>query len=232
MSVWIQGRKLLRLRYNAWVSTRILWSTTWLQLPSRMERTLLFNTWVEILNPFKALILLLLNSFLFFKRQYGTFCSFPFFFFTASCSEGCDLDHGWCRRPDECRCKVGWMGTNCTECVPYPGCAHGTCSEPWTCNCDPGYGGITCEEKLDFCEKMESNPCQNGGTCLSVEQAEGGFVCHCPPSHEGHYCEKIKNWHHQNGTFFSINFLVWKNNVIRSCQIGIRSCKVSSHREE
>ena len=118
---------------------------------------------------------------------------FSLFRRSASCSEGCDLDHGWCRRPDECRCRVGWTGANCTECVPYPGCSHGTCSEPWTCNCDPGYGGITCEEKLDFCEKMDSNPCQNGGTCLSVETSEGGFVCQCTDGHEGHYCERIKN---------------------------------------
>lgn len=53
MSVWIQGRKLLRLCYHARMSTRILWSTTWLQLPSRMERALLLYTWVESLQSFQ-----------------------------------------------------------------------------------------------------------------------------------------------------------------------------------
>ena len=70
--------------------------------------------------------------------------------FLAVCSEGCDLEHGWCRRPNECRCRVGWSGSNCSECVPYPGCKMGNCTQPWTCDCQPGWGGIDCTEKLDY----------------------------------------------------------------------------------
>lgn len=84
-------------------------------------------------------------------------------------------------------------GKNCTECVAYPGCENGYCEEtPWTCLCRPGWGGITCSEKLDWCENNE-NPCQNGGTCISVEKAEGSYYCQCVLGYAGKHCEKLKN---------------------------------------
>lgn len=125
----------------------------------------------------------------------GTFCSTPI------CADGCA--NGWCQNPGECRCKVGFRGQNCSECVPYPGCEHGDCinNEPWTCGCQTGYGGFTCNERLDWCEQITrstsnqtdlSQPiCQNGGTCISVEQSGGSYRCHCSLGYTGKHCEQI-----------------------------------------
>ena len=42
------------------------------------------------------------------------------------------------------RCRAGWTGALCDQCVEYPGCLHGSCVEPWQCNCRQGWGGIYC----------------------------------------------------------------------------------------
>ena len=57
---------------------------------------------------------------------------------------GCNLEHGYCTKPDECICHVGWKGSNCTECVVQPNCPGG-CSTPACCVC--------------------SNPSDNTGIC-------------------------------------------------------------------
>lgn len=51
---------------------------------------------------------------------------------------------------NDCRCKVGWWGKNCTQCFPYPGCVHGTCNRPWECNCKPGWGGMLCDQGTEL----------------------------------------------------------------------------------
>lgn len=92
----------------------------------------------------------------------------------AICAQGCSRENGGCYRPGTCRCKVGWTGPNCTECVPYPGCAHGTCRRPWECRCQTGWAGDLCEEKLTFCDH-HSNICENNGTCISMTKEHGDF---------------------------------------------------------
>jgi len=50
-----------------------------------------------------------------------------------------------------CRCKYGWQGPLCDECLPYPGCMHGTCLKPWTCTCEKNWGGLLCDKgKLNY----------------------------------------------------------------------------------
>ena len=67
-------------------------------------------------------------------------------FILAICASNCHKERGYCRRPGECRCKVGWTGEDCSKCHPYPGCKNGDCRRPWECNCKPGWGGILCDE--------------------------------------------------------------------------------------
>lgn len=67
---------------------------------------------------------------------------------TAICSKTCHRERGYCRKPGECRCKVGWWGKNCEKCYPYPGCVNGNCTRPWECNCKPGWGGMLCDEGI------------------------------------------------------------------------------------
>ena len=45
-----------------------------------------------------------------------------------------------------CRCRWGWKGEFCDQCVPYPGCKHGYCNgNPWQCICETNWGGILCD---------------------------------------------------------------------------------------
>uniref|UniRef100_A0A1B0DG68 Uncharacterized protein n=1 Tax=Phlebotomus papatasi TaxID=29031 RepID=A0A1B0DG68_PHLPP len=104
------------------------------------------------------------------------------------CAENCHKTHGFCQKPGECRCRVGWWGKNCTQCFPYPGCKNGTCRRPWECNCNRGWGGMLCDEALDFCDKNPST-CTNGGKCLSLTKDEGSFRCECPSGFLGDRCE-------------------------------------------
>lgn len=69
-------------------------------------------------------------------------------FLLAICAANCDRERGTCRRPGECRCRLGWTGPNCTQCHPYPGCSkeHGSCIRPWECRCEQGWGGMLCDE--------------------------------------------------------------------------------------
>lgn len=73
--------------------------------------------------------------------------------FSAICAKTCHRERGYCRKPGECRCKVGWWGKNCEKCYAYPGCVNGNCTRPWECNCKVGWGGMLCDEGRGHCEK-------------------------------------------------------------------------------
>lgn len=92
----------------------------------------------------------------------------------AICSQGCSREYGGCRRPGTCRCRVGWTGPNCTECVPYPGCVHGSCKRPWECRCEAGWAGDLCNEKLTYCDE-HPGICRNNATCISMTKEDGNY---------------------------------------------------------
>ncbi|KAK4293426.1 hypothetical protein Pmani_033878 [Petrolisthes manimaculis] len=104
---------------------------------------------------------------------------------TPICRAGCHATTGTCEHPNECKCHSGWNGTNCDQCVKYPGCLHGTCKKPWQCNCDEGWGGLFCNQDLNFC--TNNRPCKNGATCFNT--APGSYSCECPPGFSGTNCE-------------------------------------------
>lgn len=73
-------------------------------------------------------------------------------------------------------------------CAPGFQCYHGHCDREamayglFQCLCKPNYTGL-------FCEKRCTLNCQNGGTCMVLD--DGHQLCSCPFNFTGHYCEKV-----------------------------------------
>uniref|UniRef100_A0AAV2K6H7 Delta-like protein n=1 Tax=Knipowitschia caucasica TaxID=637954 RepID=A0AAV2K6H7_KNICA len=108
---------------------------------------------------------------------------------TAICKQGCNLLHGSCGVPGECKCNYGWQGQFCDECVLYPGCVHGTCTLPWQCSCERNWGGLLCDKDLNYCGRHQ--PCVNGGTCMNTEPDE--YYCACPQGYSGKTCQIVEH---------------------------------------
>ncbi|KAF2882049.1 hypothetical protein ILUMI_24121, partial [Ignelater luminosus] len=70
----------------------------------------------------------------------GDLCDVP------KCRSGCDPLNGYCNRPGECLCKLGFYGERCNKCIPLPGCQHGYCNVSFECICHEGWDGIFCSE--------------------------------------------------------------------------------------
>jgi len=47
------------------------------------------------------------------------------------------------------RCRLGWQGVYCYECIAYPGCQFGSCQLPWQCVCEEGWGGLFCNQGIN-----------------------------------------------------------------------------------
>ncbi|XP_011923560.1 PREDICTED: von Willebrand factor D and EGF domain-containing protein [Cercocebus atys] len=94
-----------------------------------------------------------------------------------------------CVAPNVCKCKPGYIGSNCQTALCDPDCKnHGKCIKPNICQCLPGHRGATCDE--EHCNP----PCQHGGTCLA------GNLCTCPYGFVGPTCETmVCNRHCENG---------------------------------
>ncbi|XP_037343110.2 protein delta homolog 1 isoform X1 [Pungitius pungitius] len=99
------------------------------------------------------------------------------------CSAGCNTINGFCEKPGKCRCKPGWQGFNCDQCVPFPGCLHGACEKAWQCVCEDGWAGSLCDRDTRLCS---SRPCAGNATC--IETGEGGYLCICPHGYAGENC--------------------------------------------
>ncbi|KAJ8394223.1 hypothetical protein AAFF_G00048060 [Aldrovandia affinis] len=99
------------------------------------------------------------------------------------CSPGCDPSNGFCEKPGECRCRPGWQGATCNQCVPFPGCLHGACEKAWQCLCEQGWVGSQCDVDTHPCS---SEPCSNNSTC--TETGDGGYVCVCARGYTGDNC--------------------------------------------
>ncbi|KAL1493429.1 hypothetical protein ABEB36_011486 [Hypothenemus hampei] len=100
--------------------------------------------------------------------------------------------------PIQCTCPSGYSGSGigpagCTPlaagitCSPNP-CLHGTCvsknfTQGFECVCQEGYSGTYCTDRYNPCA---SNPCLNGGTCLS---GKATFACQCLRGFNGKFCQ-------------------------------------------
>uniref|UniRef100_A0A8C9AR83 Protein delta homolog 1 n=1 Tax=Prolemur simus TaxID=1328070 RepID=A0A8C9AR83_PROSS len=101
------------------------------------------------------------------------------------CPLTCDPTHGTCVDDNICRCRPGWQGALCDQCMTSPGCVYGICEEPWQCLCSEGWGGEFCDIDMRPCNLM---PCANNGTCVNREG--GQYECFCTLGFAGPTCER------------------------------------------
>ncbi|KAJ7345186.1 hypothetical protein JRQ81_001136 [Phrynocephalus forsythii] len=104
------------------------------------------------------------------------------------CKPGCHPVNGFCKIPNECRCRSGWQGSLCDQCLPFPGCLHGTCAKPWQCMCEEGWIGSRCDTDAHPCS---SEPCMNNATTC-IETGNGGYICVCAEGYTGKRCHVKK----------------------------------------
>ncbi|KAJ7989267.1 hypothetical protein DPEC_G00317710 [Dallia pectoralis] len=100
------------------------------------------------------------------------------------CNPGCNPEYSYCETPGKCRCRPGWSGDACEQCVLLPGCLHGTCESAWQCICETGWTGSLCDQDANQCL---SQPCAENSTCIQTDQ--GGYLCLCPLGNGGDSCQ-------------------------------------------
>ncbi|XP_016305382.1 protein delta homolog 1 [Sinocyclocheilus anshuiensis] len=118
----------------------------------------------------------------------------------SECGAGCHQHHGFCEQSGECRCRAGWRGAACDQCVPSPDCVHGACEEPGQCICERGWTGARCDRDVHQCS---SKPCSGNSTCVETGGGGGGgggCVCLCPPGFTGDSCQLKKGPCSVNGS--------------------------------
>ncbi|XP_017483783.1 PREDICTED: teneurin-3-like, partial [Rhagoletis zephyria] len=133
----------------------------------------------------------------------GDLCQVPL------CRKGCDPMNGYCQRPDECRCRIGYTGDFCERCIPLPGCQHGYCNKPFECICKPGWDGLFCTEPTcrsgchntrGYCEAPGECRCRLGwagrncSDCAVLPGCQHGtcqkpLECNCLPGYTGLLCQ-------------------------------------------
>nr|XP_022901552.1 delta-like protein C [Onthophagus taurus] len=133
----------------------------------------------------------------------GDLCDVP------KCRPGCDPLQGYCNRPGECLCKLGYYGEKCNKCIPLPGCQHGYCNVSFECICHEGWDGLFCSEPTcrsdchqtrGYCDNPGECKCRlgwAGKTCRECQILPGclnGFCekpleCKCHEGYTGILCQ-------------------------------------------
>uniref|UniRef100_A0A914HFE5 EGF-like domain-containing protein n=1 Tax=Globodera rostochiensis TaxID=31243 RepID=A0A914HFE5_GLORO len=118
-----------------------------------------------------------------FKYQLKASCSAGFV--GPKCTKTCDLPKPGL--PSWMRCRPGWTGDRCHQCMPSPVCKHGKCFEdlPGTCTCLPNWTGPNCDRLIDKCLQR---PCKNRALCTTDGKEGVFFRCICPPGFTGRDC--------------------------------------------
>ncbi|CAF4239604.1 unnamed protein product [Rotaria magnacalcarata] len=118
------------------------------------------------------------------------------------CASSPCLNSGTCilqadiNNPYRCACTQYTYGTRCenvnrcftgaSPCLNNGICIPGA-NGAYTCACTPQYTGSTCETLIQPISICASQPCTNGGTCLSLND-NAAYFCNCPPGYSGSRC--------------------------------------------
>ena len=97
------------------------------------------------------------------------------------CGADCDPQHGYCVKPGECECNLGWAGPACRDCVTLPGCTHGYCKKSFECRCEEGWEGMFCTDPVCTPECRANN-----GECSAPGE------CRCRPGTTGPQCQQCQ----------------------------------------
>lgn len=98
VSHWMDGENMQRLSGFAGMCARDMYQTSRMQMSSWISRLFM---WTRLVNELFLHI---------FPSPYFLIFTKP-----AICNPNCSRQNGYCLKPGTCRCKVGWMGDNCTE---------------------------------------------------------------------------------------------------------------------
>ncbi|XP_046553135.1 fibropellin-1-like [Haliotis rubra] len=97
-----------------------------------------------------------------------------------------------------CSCPNNYTGQYCERhvCASFPCANSGFCfpdpsnARGFDCSCLAGYTGDTCEDEIR--QNCGSNPCQNGGECVTRDFVSG-YSCLCLGGFTGPNCEREVN---------------------------------------
>jgi hypothetical protein len=99
-----------------------------------------------------------------------------------------------------CRCRSGWKGMECDiavrqcqdglECLNGAEC-HVENNNTYSCKCPYTHDGFQCEHAVDLpvVTCPDGHECVNGGTCITSPTAGNRYLCQCPDSYIGDFCE-------------------------------------------
>ncbi|KAJ8978804.1 hypothetical protein NQ317_014274, partial [Molorchus minor] len=117
----------------------------------------------------------------------GDLCDVP------KCRSGCDPLQGYCNRPGECLCKLGYYGQKCNKCIPLPGCQHGYCNVSFECICHEGWDGLFCSEPF---EEPHGSCARKGWLLLLFAMAPWERLKFILVTHLHYSREKVLNFGH------------------------------------
>lgn len=113
------------------------------------------------------------------------------------------------------RCRPGWEGPLCDQCMVYPGCRHGYCNgTQWQCICDTNWGGILCDQGKWLNQQIISILSQKSGNWMHWNEVITCQINYSIDAHNNSINDKKKKLltsiplYSKMINFFMVNFIL------------------------